>query len=490
MQGQRFRLYPDAGCAQALLRWIGCQRWIYNAKVCEDRYFRTFARKSLQHTGQHAPVDGTYSHFITEETQWLHEVPSQVLRNGAASWVTAYSRFFNKLGGRPTIKRRHGEQGLWLTSELFRFEKDDTGHKLVIGTKRCPVGAIPFTPNAGAKGPHGKRQRLSFNTPASIHIKLNAGRWYVSFSSESDVPEANDEDTAAWLSTFGKDELTERAVGIDRGVVVPFACSRGQHFDLDPVVRERIAKKQAAARRWQRKLSRRAKGGANRRKAVQRIAQLRRYEADARRDFAHQTSRAIVADARTSLIVFEALDVRRMTKKPKPRQDERGRWLRNGARAKAGLARCILGSVWSKTKEYCAYKARRAGKLVIDVPAHHTSQECSACGHTHPDNRRSQAEFVCKACGHADNADDNASLNIRDRGMSLILSGHWQSKEKKRIRRMRCKGQPVGAGRSELTPVETAVSRSAGNGAAHSSAKQEGGHASCSETHASRANGT
>jgi hypothetical protein len=60
--------------------------------------------------------------------------------------------------------------------ELFRFEKDETGRRLVLGTRKFPIGTLSFTPNAGAKGPHGKRQRLSFNAPASIHIKLDAGR--------------------------------------------------------------------------------------------------------------------------------------------------------------------------------------------------------------------------------------------------------------------------------------------------------------------------
>lgn len=485
MQGYRFRLYPNAERAQALLRWIGCQRWIYNAKCSEDRYFRTFARKSLQHTGQHPPVDGTYSHFITEETQWLREVPSQVLRNGAASWVMAYSRFFKKLSGRPTFKGRRGEQGLWLTSELFCVEKDETGHRLLVGTKKFPIGAIAFTPNAGPKGPNGKRQRLSFDAPASIHIKLDAGRWYVSFSNESDVPEANDEDTAAWLATLGGEELTGRAVGIDRGVALPLQCSNGTGFDLSKTQRDRIARKQAAAKRWQKKLSRRAKGGANRRKAAQRIARLRRYEADVRRDFAHQTSHAIVADARTSLIVFEALDVQRMTRKPKPRQNEHGHWARNGARAKAGLTRSILGSAWSKTREYCTYKARRAGKLVLDVPAHYTSQACSHCGYTHPGNRPCQAVFVCQRCGHSENADLNASRNIRNRGVERLLSGEFRPKEAKRIRRMRQK-TTVGAGRPESKSVETMVSRRAGSSAAHRSRKQKGDGAILAETHASR----
>ena len=75
--GFRFRLYPTPEQASSLLRWIGCQRFIYNAKVSEDRYFRAFARKSLQHAGQFAPQDQQYSHFITETTPWLREVRTQ-----------------------------------------------------------------------------------------------------------------------------------------------------------------------------------------------------------------------------------------------------------------------------------------------------------------------------------------------------------------------------------------------------------------------------
>ncbi len=33
LDGYRFRLYPDKDQQHILLRWIGCQRLIYNAKV-------------------------------------------------------------------------------------------------------------------------------------------------------------------------------------------------------------------------------------------------------------------------------------------------------------------------------------------------------------------------------------------------------------------------------------------------------------------------
>ena len=40
------------------------------------------------------------------------------------------------------------------------------------------------------------------------------------------------------------------------------------------------------------------------------------------------------------------------------------------------------------------------------------SQTCGACGVAERGSRRSQAEFRCVACGHAQNADINADRNI------------------------------------------------------------------------------
>jgi putative transposase len=101
-----------------------------------------------------------------------------------------------------------------------------------------------------------------------------------------------------------------------------------------------------------------------------------------------------------------------MTAKAKPKQDEQGRWIKNGAAAKSGLNKSILASTWGQTKTYLQYKARRQGKLVIEVPPFYSSQECAACGHIHQDNRLSQSEFVCLSCGNSDHADHNAAKVI------------------------------------------------------------------------------
>lgn len=459
--GFRFRCYPSQEQQAILLQWIGCQRFIYNAKVGEDRYFRTFGRKALDLTGQHPPIDQQYSQFKTELTPWLAQVPSQVLRNGAVRWMQSYSRYFQHLGGRPTIKRKTGAQSVWLTRELFKFvpqsdpDTDEVSYQLRLGTKKFPIGNVRYI----AHRHHA--------VPASIAVSVDNGQWFVSFCNVDDAIAMKPEEIAAELSAWSEGDLAAATIGVDRGVAIPFCVSTGQRFDMLPVQKARIAKKEHNKKRWQRRLARRVKGSGGWRKAQYRVARAQMYAKNVRLNFAHQTScRLVDADnARTRLIVFEDLRVKSMTKKPKAKQDEQGRWLRNHARAKAGLSKTILASAWGKTRDFAKYKALRANKLVLEVPAHYTSQECSQCGDIHPDNRLTQADFVCQSCGYQANADDNASRVIARRGIKVLLSGQVKAKDKKKTMRTQKKVGvvcPEPLPKRAATPSEIKVSRLAG----------------------------
>lgn len=465
--GNRFRCYPTSAQAQILLQWIGCQRYVYNAKVGEDRYFRRFARKSLTHTGEFAPVDQQYSHFKTELTPWLSEVPSIVLRNGTVLWKQAYARYFSRLGGRPALHKRHGKQSVWLTSELFAFTPvvdADTGeitsHQLHIGSKKYSVGVLAF------------KAHKEFKPPASLHISIHAGHWHVSFNYDDNTIEPTDKDTTAWLTQFDAPELRKMTVGLDRGVALPLAGSDRQQFDFTQIQDKRLAAQEKHKKRWQKRQARRVKGSRNWLKAKRKVARYQRYGADVRRDVAHKTSHTLAIDPRYKLFVFEALKVKNMTKRAKPKKDEHGRWVRNGAAAKSGLNKAILAATWGQTKIFLQYKARRQGKLVIEVPAHYSSQECGACGHIHQDNRVSQSEFVCQRCKHTDHADHNAAKVIAVRGVKQLLDGKYAKKEKKRCGILRSKvgaegSEPTAAMQStatlQLTLGETEVSRLGGN---------------------------
>jgi transposase len=66
---------------------------------------------------------------------------------------------------------------------------------------------------------------------------------------------------------------------------------------------------------------------------------------------------------------------------------------------------------------FVQYKGKLAGIPVVTVDARNTSRTCNVCSHIDKANRKSQAEFVCLHCGHSENADLNASRNIRDRAV-------------------------------------------------------------------------
>jgi putative transposase len=88
---------------------------------------------------------------------------------------------------------------------------------------------------------------------------------------------------------------------------------------------------------------------------------------------------------------------------------------------KSGQAR---HSNWAfrQLRQFISYKARLAGVPILLVDPKHTSQRCSACGHTERRNRKSQAAFCCVVCGHAAPADYNAAINIE---WAALSAGLW-----------------------------------------------------------------
>jgi len=66
--------------------------------------------------------------------------------------------------------------------------------------------------------------------------------------------------------------------------------------------------------------------------------------------------------------------------------------------------------------DFISYKAALAGVQVIEEDPRHTSQRCSACGHTDRKNRQAQAAFRCVACGYTLHADLNAARNLAAKG--------------------------------------------------------------------------
>ncbi len=178
----------------------------------------------------------------------------------------------------------------------------------------------------------------------------------------------------------------------------------------------RAAGRLAAA---QRDLSRKQRGSKRRRKAVARVAAQHCAVVRQRLDLAHKTALGLVRDH--DLIAVENLNIKGMTRRVMPRPDPEtpGVFLSNGQAAKTGLNKSILDAGWGVFLTVLHAKAESAGRAVVGAPPANTSRTCAECGHCAAGNRRTQAAFVCQACGHSAHADVNAATNILRAGLAL-----------------------------------------------------------------------
>ena len=90
---------------------------------------------------------------------------------------------------------------------------------------------------------------------------------------------------------------------------------------------------------------------------------------------------------------------------------------------KSGLNRSILDAGWGEFRRQLEYKVDWAGGILIAVDSKNTSRRCPVCGHSAKENRLTQADFVCVACGHAGDADITAAVNILRAGHARLACG-------------------------------------------------------------------
>lgn len=410
--GIKIRALPTDSQKETLSQWMGCAKFIWNAKCGEDRYLSTFARKYMP-VGTYAPIDYKYSQYKNDElSPWLSKCPSPILRNSATNWYETYQNFLKGLCGKPKLKKKSSGGSIYLTSELFEFRECEDGNaRLFIGAKRNNIGFLQL------------KTHRKFKKPKSIYVKKKNGIYTVSFCYEDGLVSSENKTAKEHLEYLkGTEEkfLNDFTIGIDRGIVRPVQAG-DTTFDLTKEQKRKKTLKEKYVKKLQKRLARQEKGSGRQKKTKHKIAKVHEKIANIRKDFCHKTSRKIIDDANVKVIILEDLKTKNMTKKPKPKKLENGKWAKNGAAAKAGLNKGILDIGWHQLETFLKYKAERSVKAVFKISAHHTSQECAACGHIHPDNRKTQADFVCVKCGNIDNADVNSTKVIKKRAIKLIL---------------------------------------------------------------------
>ena len=163
----------------------------------------------------------------------------------------------------------------------------------------------------------------------------------------------------------------------------------------------------------QRSLARKKKNSANYKDAQRRIAKLHNKIVRQRLDFLHKAANNVLL---YDFIAAEKLQLKNMTKSAKGTIEEPGVNVKQKSRLNRSMLDLGLGIFFNIIR----YKAKYQGKMFVQVPPQNTSNTCAVCGYSHKENRETQSQFVCLSCGHAENADENASKNIKGKGIPVF----------------------------------------------------------------------
>jgi putative transposase len=288
-----------------------------------------------------------------------------VLQQALADLNGAYRNLFASIKGerrgpkvaRPRFRSRKD------TRQAIRFTANARFRVLPNGKLRLPkIGDVPV-----------RWSRPLPSGPSSVTvIKDSAGRYFASFVVET-----------------GPGVLPEAAtvVGIDLGLGHFAVLSDGRKI-LAPRFLRRAEK---LLKRRQRELSRKQKGSRNRDKARVKVARAHAKVADARRDFHHQLSTALIRD--NQAVAVEDLAVE--------------------AFGRTRMARSIHDAGWSSFVAMLEYKAQLYGRTFIKIGRFTpTSQVCSACAVKDGPKPLHIREWQCRACGAWLDRDINAAVNV------------------------------------------------------------------------------
>ena len=376
----KYELRPNGQQQRDMRRFAGSCRFVFNKALAlhKERYEQ--GQKKLGYAG--------LCKLLTEwrnglETPWLKDAPVHPLQQTLKDLERAYSNFFAKRAAFPRFKKK-GQHDSLRYPDPKQFKLDEGNGRI-------------FLPKLG-----WMRLRLSrpvLGKSCNATVSQSGGKWFVSIQTEREVAQPVPQASSA--------------IGIDMGVA-RFATFSDGSF-LAPLAS--FKKHEIRLRRYQRAMSRKTKFSSNWKKAKAKVQRLHTRIAGCRKDYLHKATTTISQNH--AMVCIEDLQVKNMSKSAAGIPDAPGR----NVRAKSGLNKAILDQGWFDFRRQLEYKLAWAGGMLLAVPPHNTSRTCPSCGHVSADNRKSQAQFKCVACGHEENADVVGAINVLERGHRLLACG-------------------------------------------------------------------
>ena len=351
----KYKLKPNTTQRNAFERYLGVCRFLYNSAL-EHRIV------TYQSNGASVSAYEQMKELpsIKKDLPWIGDIYSQVLQNVILRVDKSFKRFFNGFGF-PKFKKKKFYNS-------FTFPQN-----VVVNTRTIKLPKIGEVKYYNSRPIQGKIKTTT--------IIRQLDGWYIAITTELEP-----------ISIVADDS---QAVGIDVGIAKFAYLSDGSYIE-SPYFLEPNLKR---LRILQRKLSRQKKGSKSRVKTVMKIRKLHLKIKRQRIDFLHKVSTSI-ANKYSSCYV-EDLKLQNMTK------------------LNSTLSRRMLDNGFYTFRLFLEYKFIHKSNHFSAIPPAYTSQTCSGCGEVNKLSRVSQDKYICTSCGLEVNADYNAALNIKAKGISF-----------------------------------------------------------------------
>lgn len=377
----KYEIFPAKEQKEKLISWTNLCRQTYNSALLDRNNYYKKHKKTLKKSELQSIQTADKKKF-----PFLKEVPSQPLQEVFVRLEKAFDKFFRKEAKYP--KQKSQKDYVSITFTQFGVARQYNKCKKT-GIKK------PYTARRAASlGKGGKLQisglglldinwhRKLDGRVKQVIIKRQGQRWYAIFSVQK------------------KEEIKpsldlHNTVGIDVGIKKFAVLSNGEEIHNPKFLR----KKEKQLKRAQRKLSKKKKGSKNWWKQVNKVQKLHTKVANQRKDFLHKKSFNLAKNY--SIICVEDLKIRNMVKNRK-------------------LSKSIFDAGWGMFRSFLDYKCEKNGGLLIKVEPAYTSQDCSCCGHR-VKKSLSVRTHICPKCGVVICRDQNAAINIEQKGLETLV---------------------------------------------------------------------